>query len=468
MSAPTITELENLLSEIKPRPTPRLQQKLQFAPWHTEEEKFSMIRLRKLELLATGAAVLLLAVITGVLFLQWSPTGQSTQLTTGPGSNQTAENETNSPQTENNTAPLPTRLAPTIPTPAPSLGQIAWDRSLLVEPGGFPSTASGLAYETNADQGRLFVANGYQGIQTFSLSGERLGNIAITDPETDQLVFVHDVAWSKLLWLGSAENEYGLFVLTAPFESGEYLHIINPDNKTILQSLTLNNNIAVPMTTDLVSELPPTHLSASGEGELYVDRVLTFASEVSGDPTTSLHYLLRSTIDGRILNPMLASQEPTNEERPHTIAALTYQPVTDRLYAAVHQGNHGLIQKFTLTGTPRNLATLNQDLTRWQEDVALSVDSRGLVYVLVDTPGYIVELDQEDQVVNVYGFLEMAGHANYPAVTYWLPGQIGRPLAMAVTPDGSMIIVIDQKGLEIHLTAYNLTEPTTPPQEVSE
>jgi hypothetical protein len=39
---------------------------------------------------------------------------------------------------------------------------------------------------------------------------------------------------------------------------------------------------------------------------------------------------------------------------------------------------------------------------------------------------------------------------------------------MAVTPDGSMIIVIDQKGLEIHLTAYNLTEPTTPPQEVSE
>jgi hypothetical protein len=451
LPVPTLSEMENLLSEIKPRPTSRLHQQLRDAPWQHEEGKFSMIRLKRLELAATGVALLLLVVIAAVLLSEWSP---SEQLNFGSGTNP----ETNLPASDSNAAPRPTRLAPTTPTPTPTPpeGQIAWSRSLLVEPGGFPYSASGIAYETSAEQGRLFVATGYQGVQIFGPSGERLGAIAITDPETGQAVSVHDVAWGKLLWLSSTD-EYGLFVLTEPFQTGEYLHAVDPDSKTILSSFTLNSNIAIPATTDLVSESTPTQLSASGGGELYVDKVFTFAPEVAGDPATAFHYLLRSVIDGQILNPMLVSQEPTNDERPHIIADLAYQAVTDRLYAAVHQGDQGIVQKFVLTGTPRNLATLNEGLTGWDEDVALSVDDRGHVFVLVDRPGFIVELDQEDEVVYVYGFKDMAGEASYPAVSYWLPGEIGRPLAMTVTPDGSMIFIVDQKGEEINLTAYTLT-----------
>jgi hypothetical protein len=161
-------------------------------------------------------------------------------------------------------------------------------------------------------------------------------------------------------------------------------------------------------------------------------------------------------LDGRILNPMLIGDGPTNKEQPRIISAIAYQTGTDQVYAATHQGSYGIVQKYNLIGTPRKVSTLDEEVFRWQENVALSVDEQGHVYILVDEPEQIIELDQEDQIVNRYVFQDMAGYANYLDFFRWNLGGIGRPLAMTVTPDGSMMFIVNQNPGQISLAAFAL------------
>lgn len=452
LPTPTMNEMEMMLAAMKTRPTARLQEKVRHAPWQTMEGDSNMIRLRRMELVVSGAAVLLLVLVAAVVLLEWSPLERTIP---GVGTG----NETNEGTGEvNAAAPLPTRSEPT-PTPGPAVpeGSVAWTAVL---PGGTDGTLSpaGVAYD--AQNGRLFVANGFEGVQPFSESGEKLEAIAVIDPATGQPVFVYDVAWSQFLWL--APPEAGLVVLTEPLESGQYLHRVDPDSGSVLASFTTNSNIAIPATTELASERLPVRLSATGEGELYVDRVFTFAPETEGEAGTSFHYLLRAVLDGRILNSKAVGEE-TAEEPAQMIMDIAYSGVMDSVYAAVWHETSGIVQKFSLTGTPRTLATLDNGLVRWQEGVAISTDGRGHVYILVDSPGYIVELDQDDAVVNVYGFRDLERWDGNTAVTYWLPGGVGRPLAMAAAADGSMLFVVDEVEGGLKVTAYTVNGNTAEP-----
>jgi 6-phosphogluconolactonase (cycloisomerase 2 family) len=161
-------------------------------------------------------------------------------------------------------------------------------------------------------------------------------------------------------------------------------------------------------------------------------------------------------MDGRILNPMLVAEGPADDIWSQTIPALAYQSETGHVYAATHQGTQGLVQKYDLVGEPQALEVLDEEIIHWQEDVALSTDGRGHLFILVDAPPLIIELDDQDQIVNVYGFRDRAGDSSYPAVTHWLPGSIGQPQALAVSPDGSMLFIVDKNQDRVNLTAFSV------------
>jgi hypothetical protein len=393
------------------------------APWQTQQRGTKMTQLKKLDLLVGGIAILFLLFVTAVLFSNRSPNDQTTAALPRP---------TAVPTTADSLATVPLATAsiddPTpIPTP-PAEGRLALSIALPDADQQNPAL-TGMAYEETNSNGRLFIANGRQGIQRYSKTGEDLGPLVILDPDTGQPVFVRDVVWSRLLWL--APPEYGLVALTDPFQNGAYLHALNPDDGAIIGSYEINSNIAIPSSATFISVTVPSQLVATDNGELYADRTYYFAPETADQPPASFHYLLRLVLDGRILNPMLVAQSPTDTPADNIIAALAYQTSTDSLYAAVRQGTSGIVQKYDLIGAPRKVATLDQELINWQENIAFTTDSRGHLFILLDNPQRIVELDQDDQIVNTYGFRDLAdASADYP-VTYWFPGSIGQPLALA-------------------------------------
>lgn len=350
---PPLTEIETLLSQTKPRPTARLQRLMNDAPWQTQGRELNMKRLRRLEIIATGTAILLLAVIAAVFFLEWSPAADSiNNLGTGA---ETAADAIPTRPTEPVEQAEPTEQAEPV-----EAAEMVWMTTWPIEAGEERLSATGMAYGEVDGNGRLFVANGYQGIQRFSKTGEDLGPISIVDPETGQAVFVRDVVWSPLLWL--APPEYGLIALTDPFESGAYLHIVDPDQGAILRSFEINSNIALPVNATTITATVPTQLATTGTGEIYTDRLYAFPNDSAPDEPNALHYLLRMTLEGRILNSFLIAGQPSMNELPGIVAALTYQPVTDQVVAAVHQGDNGRIDKYNLVRTPQHLVTLDEEL----------------------------------------------------------------------------------------------------------
>jgi hypothetical protein len=268
----------------------------------------------------------------------------------------------------------PTPLLP----PPNEAAEVAWTAALS-------TAATGIAYgEVDGNgrrNGRLFITSREKGIQVLSNTGDDLGVIEIIDPDTNQPVFVRDVAWSQLLWLGPPE--YGLVVLTDPFESGPYLHVVDPDSGALLSSVEINNNIAIPSSTEFISTTVPTQLASVGNGELYTERIYTFAPETPEGPTVSFHYLLRILFDGKILNSLLLSEGPTEEMQVNIVADLAYQAATEQLYAATHFGGSGRIQEYDLIGVPQEIATLDEVPFHWQNAVALSADQQGQVYIFV-------------------------------------------------------------------------------------
>jgi hypothetical protein len=432
--APTIDQIESLLSKARPRPTARLSRLTSDAPWKTQPKETQMNRLKRLDFIVASAALILIAFIAIFLLSNRSPDQPTTAVLPQPTT------ETAAPTEE-----LPISV---FPTPVPE-ANLLWSATLT-------SPASGLAYQETDGNGRLFVANGELGIQIFNIDGDHLDTIPVIDPETNQPVFVRDVVWSQLLWLGPPEA--GLTALTDPFQGGSYLHHINPDDGTIINSTELNSNIALIAAPVLISESTPTQLVTNGEGELFTDRIFNFAAEKEGQPPLAYHYLLRLILDGRVLNSFLVNEEAEDAVRPNIIAALSFQTQTDRLYAAVFQGANSIIEKYTLTGTPRRELTLDDEIIRWQENVALSSDSQGYTYILIDSPAHIVELDQDDQIINIFGFLDQPPTAvetlDETAVTHWLPGALDQPLALAVSPDGTMLFIIDQTRDQTKISAY--------------
>jgi hypothetical protein len=193
-----------------------------------------------------------------------------------------------------------------------------------------------------------------------------------------------------------------------------------------------------------------------GNGELYTERIYTFAPETPEGPTVSFHYLLRILFDGKILNSLLLSEGPTEEMQVNIVADLAYQAATEQLYAATHFEGTGRIQEYDLIGVPQEIATLDEVPFHWQNAVALSADQQGQVYIFVGDPKVIYELGQDNLLTALYGFRDLAAEKDYPAVTHLLPGTIGIPMIMTVSPDGSMLFLIEQNQGQINLTAYAL------------
>ncbi|MFZ0544154.1 MAG: hypothetical protein WAM60_01865 [Candidatus Promineifilaceae bacterium] len=401
-----------------------------------------MNHLKKLEIFATGAAVLLFAVFAVLFFSRWSPADQQTV---------GAPLSTARPVNEAEIGPLPTaslKGTPTLLLPPPNdSAEVAWTASLF-------TAATGMAYGDVDGNDRLFITSREKGIQVLSNTGDDLGTIEIIDPDTNQPVFVRDVVWSQLLWLGPPD--YGLVVLTDPFENGSFLHVVDPDSGALLSSVEINNNIAIPSSTEFISTTVPTQLASAGNGELYTDRIYTFAPETPGEPAIAFHYLLRFLFDGKILNSLLLSEGPTDEMQVNVVADLAYQSSTEQLYAATYFEGNGRIQTYDLIGTPHETATLDEVPFDWQNAVALSTDQQGQVYIFIGDPKLIYELGQDNLLTALYGFRDLTAEKDYPAVTHLLPGTTGIPMIMTVSPDGTMLFLIDQDQGRINLTAYAL------------